>query len=55
LETPVFDPRTGVSKLFDPKTGFFDSKTGNYFQTYFRTIFTKLSQVQKVWVFLKKL
>jgi hypothetical protein len=21
LETPVFDPKTGVSKLFDPKTG----------------------------------
>ncbi len=28
LETPAFDPKTGVSKLFDPKTGFFDPKTG---------------------------
>jgi hypothetical protein len=27
-ETAVFNPKTGVSKLFDSKTGFFDSKTG---------------------------
>jgi len=39
-ETPVFDPKAGVSELFPnfPKTGFFqlknrvfDPKTGNYF------------------------
>jgi hypothetical protein len=35
LEMAVFNPKTGVSKLFDPKTGFFDSETGNYFQTFF--------------------
>jgi len=32
LETAVFNPKTRVSKLFDPKTG-------NYFQTFFQTFF----------------
>jgi len=32
LETAVFNPKTGVSELFHPKTGFLNSKTGSYFQ-----------------------
>jgi len=56
-ETPVFNPKTGVSKLFDPKTGFYDSITGVFDQktgNFFRTIFMKFLRVQKVWVFPKK-
>jgi len=41
LETPVFDPKTLINRVFDPKTGFFDSKTGNNFRTYFQTIVWK--------------
>jgi hypothetical protein len=49
-ETPVFDPKT----LFLPqRQGFFYSKTGNYFQTYFQTIFTKFLRVQKDQIFPK--
>jgi hypothetical protein len=32
------------SELFDPKTGFFDQKTGSYFRTYFQTIFASLKR-----------
>jgi hypothetical protein len=45
LETPVFDLKTGVSKLLDPKTGFFwlkrffDQKNRKLFPNYFREIF----------------
>jgi len=52
LETPVFDPKPTV---FASKTGFFDPNTGVLTQTYFRTIFTKFLQVQKNWIFPKKL
>ncbi len=52
-ETPVFDPKTLKNRFFDPKTGFFDAKTGNYLQTYFPTIFAKFLRVRKDRIFLK--
>ncbi len=38
---------------FDPKTGFFGPKTGNYFRTFFRTIFAKFLRIQKDQIFPK--
>ncbi len=52
----LLTPKQGFPNFFrpfDPKTGFFDPKTGNYFRTYFRTIFAKFSRVKKEWIFLK--
>ncbi len=53
LETPVFYPQTLKNMDFDPKIGFFDTKTGNYFQTNFQTIFAKFLRVRKTLIFLK--
>ncbi len=53
LETPVFDPNTLKNRVFWPKNRVFDPKTGNYFQTYFWTIFAKFLRVRKDQIFPK--
>ncbi len=49
----IFRKFRTFSELFDPKTGFFHPKTGNYFQTYFLTIFSKFLRVRKDQIFPK--
>ncbi len=54
LWNPCFWSQTPQKQVFlKPKTEFFDPKTGNYFRTYFRTIFAKFSRVWKDRIFLK--
>jgi len=55
-ETAVFNPKTGVSKLFDPlKHVVFRPKNRKLFPNFFCKIFTRNLRKQKVWKFLRQI
>jgi len=52
-EAPVFDPKTLNNRFFWPNNRVFYPETGNYFRTYFRSVFAKFLRVWKTRIFLK--